>query len=217
MDPERNIKLTISENIGKLRQAAGMTQLDLAGALNYSDKTVSKWERGEALPDVIVLYNIAEMFGVTLDYLTTEHEEVAPVGLDEQKKRWVNTRALVTGISLMAVWLIATLVFVIIRTAREDLQGSWMAFVCAIPVTMVVWLVLNTIWFSRRRNYVIISLLMWTTLLTFFALFFEFGFNIWRVFWLGIPGQAIILFWSFLGKVRATGPKERHPFIKKYH
>ena len=63
------IKTIVARNISELRQANHMTQLDLAEKLNYSDKTISKWERAESTPDIAVLIEIARLFGVTLDYL----------------------------------------------------------------------------------------------------------------------------------------------------
>ncbi len=49
-----DIKAITAENISKLRVANDMTQAELAKKLNYSDKAISKWERGESLPDVVV-------------------------------------------------------------------------------------------------------------------------------------------------------------------
>ena len=76
-----NLKITVAKNIADLRKAANMTQLDLASRLNYSDKAVSKWERGESLPDVATLKTIAEIFSVTVDYLLQEEhlQETIPV------------------------------------------------------------------------------------------------------------------------------------------
>ena len=71
MDELKNI---VASNLIELRVASGMTQSQLAEKINYSDKSVSKWERAEAIPDVAVLKNIAEVFGVTVDYLITTHD-----------------------------------------------------------------------------------------------------------------------------------------------
>ena len=86
-----------------------MTQLDLAEKLHYSDKAVSKWERGESVPEIGTLTAIADLFGVPLDYLVrSEHEEpaaaveqqpAAPVP-DHKKKN----RALIAGMSVLLVW-----------------------------------------------------------------------------------------------------------------
>ena len=103
-----DIKATIAKNIAALRQAGGMTQLDLAEKLNYSDKAISKWERGESIPDVTVLKTIADLFGVTLDYLLEEdHEAVAPAVVTdvENSGRKHRNRKVVTTLSiLIASW-----------------------------------------------------------------------------------------------------------------
>ena len=54
MDDEK-IKARIGSNIASFRKAAGLTQAGLAEKLNYSDKAISKWERGESVPDVLTL------------------------------------------------------------------------------------------------------------------------------------------------------------------
>lgn len=71
-----DLKRIIADNIAELRKAVPLTQAELAEKLNYSDKAVSKWERGESIPDVIVLKQIAGIFGVSVDYLL---EEVHPL------------------------------------------------------------------------------------------------------------------------------------------
>ena len=70
-----NLKHLIALNIAALRRAQGMTQITLAEKLHYSDKAISKWERGESLPDISVLKEIADLFGVTVDYLLYEHTD----------------------------------------------------------------------------------------------------------------------------------------------
>ena len=66
----------IAENIVTLRKNAGLTQAELAERLNYSDKAISKWERAEAVPDVLVLAQLAELFGVTVDYFLHTQDEM---------------------------------------------------------------------------------------------------------------------------------------------
>ena len=60
----QDIKPIIAKNITILRQNAKMTQSELAEKLNYSDKAISKWERGESIPDITVLKALADLFGV---------------------------------------------------------------------------------------------------------------------------------------------------------
>lgn len=169
--------------------------------LNYSDKTVSKWERGDGLPDISVLAQISDIFDVTLDYLIHEHDRFEATGIGAIKKRHIRARAIITGLSLLLVWLIATLIFVVVHIAYRAIQYEWLAFIYAIPVTMIVWLILNSIWFNNRRNYIIISLLMWTLFLSLFLTILMIGYNIAVIFVLCIPGQTIILLWASLGHV----------------
>jgi len=59
----------ISQNIVKLRKEKNITQTELANEINYSDKVISKWERGESIPNVEALVALADYFGVTTDSL----------------------------------------------------------------------------------------------------------------------------------------------------
>ena len=62
-------KKTIGKFISALRRANGMTQRELAERLFVSDKTVSRWERDESVPEITLIPVIAEIFGVTSDEL----------------------------------------------------------------------------------------------------------------------------------------------------
>ena len=190
-----DLKHIIAHNLSELRRSASMTQLDLAERLHYSDKAVSKWERGESIPDVGVLKEIADLFGVTVDYLLTE-EHTAP--REDVPAGRQHRRAVVTLLSVALVWLIATVVFVILGMVLPGLRGEWLAFVYAVPVSAIVLLVFNSLWGRRRRNYGIVSVLVWGLLLSAF-LTYPRG-MMWMIFLLGIPAQIIIWLWSRLGK-----------------
>ena len=198
------LKSVIAANISDLRRKNGMTQLDLAEKLNYTDKAISKWERGESLPDVLVLKSIADLFSVTVDYLLEEEHPIpaADHAEDEdaaRKQQSIRTRGFVTGMSILLVWLVATVLFMIADMASVDMVDQWLVFMYAVPASMVLWLVLNSVWFDRRRNYLIISLLMWSILATVYATVWRVAdYNAWIIFMLGLPGQAIILMWSRL-------------------
>ena len=192
-----DIKLTIAKNITALRQNAKLTQIELAERLNYSDKAVSKWERAESIPDITVLKTIADMFQVPLDYLVRENPEL-PVLEEEPDQTPVRKRnhKVITALSILLVWFVAAVVFVILDMIGLDTWLHLFAFAYAIPVSMIVWLVMNSIWFTRRRNYLIISLLMWTTLGCTGLLLFLLKVNFWQLFILGALGQIIIATWS---------------------
>ena len=193
-----DLKCIVAANISELRRQHGVTQLDLAERLNYSDKAVSKWERGESLPDVATLKKIADIFSVTVDYLLqAEHTQEKAIRREYSGKQKRN-RLLITAISGVLVWLIATFIYVNIDLWTNDLHGHWLTFVYAVPVTAIVLLVFNSIWGQPRWNFAIVSFLMWS-LLTAFCLTML-PMNLWLLFLVGIPGQVIILLWAGIRK-----------------
>lgn len=199
-----NIKLITAKNITELRRASGMTQLELAEKLNYSDKAVSKWERGESLPDVAVLKQIADLFSVTMDYLVSEEHREPPRERTVYAGRERRNRCIIMGISILLVWLVATIAFVVADLVLGSSMRNWVAFIYAVPVSLIVWLVFTSLWFNPRRNFLIVSFLMWSALACIHISLLLAGFNVWIIYILGIPGQAIILLWSGLKLKKAA-------------
>ncbi|MBE6686842.1 MAG: helix-turn-helix transcriptional regulator [Ruminococcaceae bacterium] len=190
------LKQIIAHNIVDLRHIHGLTQAELAKRLNYSDKAVSKWERGESLPDITVLKNISEIFEVSVDYLLAkEHTEIEEEP-EEMKRLKLKNRKLITVISLLLVCFIATFVFVLIRLITGGAAWNWLIFAYAVPVCAIVGLVFNSVWFNPRNNYVIISLLMWSLLAVIFFTFSAFSVDTRLLYTIGVPGQIIIILWS---------------------
>lgn len=193
------IKLIIARNITDLRRKNNMTQAELAEKLNYSDKAVSKWERGESLPDVTVLKSIADTFRVTVDYLLQpehhEHEERMRKKnfLDRRKKR--NCK-IIMWMSILLVWLLATVAFVIVNTVSPNNIWCISPFMFAIPISLILGLIFNSVWFNKRHNFIIISLLMWSVIAVLYFILRWCGIKVLLLFALGIPGQAIIFLWS---------------------
>lgn len=192
-----DLKQIVAANITDLRKKNNITQAELAQRLNYTDKAVSKWERGESLPDVAVLKQIADIFSVKIDYLVTaEHPDKASEPPAVNRRRLRNHR-LIAGMSIVLVWLIATFVFVNIQLVLPNLVHQWLAFVFAVPVSCIVWLVFNAVWFNRKRNFFIISLLVWSILAcVHLCLLCLARYNAWLLFVIGIPAQIIIFMWS---------------------
>lgn len=185
-------KRIIANNITELRKAVPLTQAELAERLNYSDKAVSKWERGESIPDVIVLKQIADIFGVSVDYLL---EEVHPLKATMQSvpRQLKQNRLLITGVSCVLVFLIATLVFVILASVTE-LSRLWLAYVYCVPVCSILLIVFNSVWGKAKLNFFFISLLVWSILA---SIYLSIGsYEQWLIFTIGIPAQVIIIMWS---------------------
>ena len=209
-----DLKSIIAENISALRKGGSMTQSELAERLNYSDKAVSKWERGESVPDITVLKAIADMFEVTVDYLLVrEHptsdkclseEEIARQEREEKKRekkaRLKKTHSVVAAMGVLLVWLVATLLFVILDASLKGTVKHLLVFPYAVVASSIVWLVFNTMWFNKRRNYLIISLLVWSVTVAVHITVLACGYNLWQIYLLGIPGQVIIALWSVIGK-----------------
>lgn len=195
-----DIKDRIAKNISELRLQNNMTQLELGERLNYSDKTISKWERGESTPDISVLIEIAELFGVTLDELVNA-DSIKSSGESALKEKTYNRRA-ISYISEVAAFGIAILAFVITTLISEEATFQWLYIVYAIPVALTVKLIFNSIWFNPRHNYFIISALMWSLLFTVHMTFFFFGISVIPIYLLGIFGQTVIILWSFIGRTK---------------
>lgn len=195
------IKLIIAKNIADLRKTAGMTQADLGNQLNYSDKAVSKWERGESLPDIIVLKQITDMFGVSVDYLLHEEHEKHEMERSQLIQARNANRIIITLLSTALVWLIATIVFVLLELLPlEPGRFLWLSYAYAIPASMIVLLVFNSIWGKRRRNFLIISLLMWSILLCIYLSYPVKGTGL--LLLVGIPSQVMIILWGNLKSLK---------------
>lgn len=185
-------KRIIANNISELRKAVPYTQAELAEKLNYSDKAVSKWERGESIPDVVVLKQIADLFGVSVDYLL---EEVHPLKGEMQSvpRQLKRNRALITGLACALVFLIATFAFVLLGLVTE-LGRIWLAYIYCVPVCSILLIIFNSIWGKKRMNFLYISVLVWSLLASIYLSIGDY--NKWLIFIIGIPAQIIILMWS---------------------
>lgn len=183
-------KLIIASNIVKYRTSLGITQMELAEKLNYSDKSVSKWERGASLPDVVVLKKMSELFGIKVDDFFDIHEGNEIIIPPKQRK----SRLLITLLACGLVWLVATLIYVVLNWI--GVIGSWKSFVYAIPVTFIVAIVFSVLWGKRWVQITTISLLIWTFLASIYITFI--GTKAWLLFLIGIPMQILVFLWYTL-------------------
>ena len=188
------LKQIFAENLSVLRKKKGWTQLELAEKLNYSDKAVSKWERGESLPDVVILKQISDLFEVTVDYMLREEHEVKEVPLSRRKRR---NRIMITGISAATVWLVGCILFFSLGFVEQASPGSWLIFLAAVPTTCVVLIVFSGLWWGKKLLLTTVSILVWSVLLfIFLLLLFLTGRSIWPIFLIGVPAQVIIGLWA---------------------
>ena len=204
------LKLTVGSSIARLRREKGMTQADLAERINYSDKAVSKWERGESLPDVLTLLNLARQLGTDLNTLTgtapeppTPEPAPEPVPVAEQpaeppkkkkSRRYTADRSVIQKLSSILVWVVALFLYMILDAF--GLKNLWLLFVAAIPANAIVLLSLRSAWRYYGWNRILISVILWGTLLTLYLLLLTVTkVNVWRILPMGLLGQAAILLW----------------------
>ena len=204
MTPSRDI---IAENISSLRKSAKLTQAELAEKLNYSDKAVSKWERGDSIPDVLVLYELAELFSVTVDYFLHSHAE------EEKKPKLESTKnrlhLVITLTSCLSTYFIATVVFFILSNLYPGADGLWRVFILPLPVISILSIIFSSIWLRGKLPLLIsVSALLWTAVLSVFI--FLMGIvKAWFLFIIAVPLQVIVLFWmSLLYKGRVRSKKQ---------
>lgn len=199
MDNVTLINQQIAKNLTHYRKAAGLTQAELAEKINYSDKSVSKWESGNGAPDVYVLARLAEIFGVTVnDFL----DDASPK-IEAQKKSFA-LRFMIMLLSCGVVWLVATCLFVSMNFLYREKFDWWLSFIYAIPVCAVLLIVFAGIWHYKFLNFCATSLLIWTAILSIYLTSLFIGRYLgndtggaWLVFILGVPLQVLEVLWTF--------------------
>ena len=211
---DATLRNQIGSNIAAYRKQAGLTQAGLAEKLNYSDKAVSKWERGESVPDVLTLVQLADLFEIPVNQLLEDPNalpgnpgklEKAMTQVSEKALKRKANKNVILGLSSTLVWFIALLVFVFISSF--DLPDSWIAFFYAVPVNAIVLLSLRSAWRDYRWNRILVSIIVWGTLISLYTTFLVFlNFNMWKIFLLGIPGEIAVFLWFRLFRTEEPEP-----------
>ena len=184
---ENDFKLIVAKNLIKFRKANGLTQLELAEKLNYSDKAVSKWERGESLPDAYMLQIIADMFGITLNDLVSENTEVV-------KPKGKFNKNIVMALSVGLVWLVAVVLFVLFIILQVDM--AWLTFMYAIVASLIVSIVFCKIYNYRFLLFASISGLYYSIPLAICTTL-NWTSNIALLFIISCPLQILTILWFF--------------------
>ncbi len=197
-----DIKTTVANNLIALRKSKGLTQADVANALNYSDKSVSKWEHADSLPDISILSALADMYGVTLDYLTHEDAEEQLSYVNEKKKPDRERQLTIEVLTVTIVFLCATVLFVYgYCFASVPTQDFWIAYLWAIPISALFLWNYNRKWHKNKlQSTILLSILLWSLLL---CIYLQFGnYKLWLIFILGVPMEIIIVLSSNLTKFK---------------
>lgn len=207
MEENKDFNAIVGKNLLKLRKNMKLTQMEVAEKFNYSDKSISKWEKGESLPSIEVLCELAEFYGVSLNDLTHDGGDI-PLEIEpkskkkaEQKQtpRMFSTHIMITLLSVGAVWLCATILFVLLKIFANI--NYFMCFMWAGVLSCVVIIVFNGIWGRMRYLFPILTVMLWLLLASLqVQIYIHTNFNIWPIYFLGIPLQILIILWGVLIK-----------------
>lgn len=195
---ETQLKAIVAQNLIELRKSKNMTQSELGEKLNYSDKTISKWENGDSSPDLSALCKIAKVYGITLDDLTQENaSKKIDEKVEEKENQQLQRRSVILGLSIAVVFLVMALVFtyLLINTGVP----VWQLFIWAIPISCLMLLrysIKKKDW--KRKRMWILTVLSWSLLLCMCLQWLEL--HLWLFFIIGAPIQAIIWLSSKLEK-----------------
>ena len=165
-----DVRGALAANLAELRKEENLTQAEFAAQFNYSDKAVSKWERGDSLPDVVMLKTIA--------------------GGEKQHDAYLMSKVLIAAMWVTMVWVVAVVVFLYSQFSIGKMY--WMAFVWAVPVSFAVAFLFSRHWEGETTlQCVFSSLFVWSTITAFYFQYLQY--NIWAVFFVGVPVQIALI------------------------
>ena len=183
------LKLITASNIINLRTQAGMTQAELGSKLNYSDKTISKWERAEAIQDAFVLKQMGELFGVSVDKLLSSHDEWKPIPTEEPETEQVSySTGRIIAIAVIGVWTLALTAFVALWLVGLIV---WQVFVAALPISILVYMVLICVFHRKRYLQHVIAVFVLSLFVAGFLLCYP-RYHPWQLFLIVIPAEIIV-------------------------
>lgn len=178
------LKAIFASNLIKLRAEAGLTQAELGEKIHYSDKSVSKWERAEAIPDAYVLTLLAAEFGVSVSALLKSEEEWK-LRTEPEERPVTYSRTFVILCAIAGIWAVCVLEFVLMWIFTGSLH--WLIFPLAVPLSLITFLVFNSVWYHGRRNMYIIGALVLSILLLLLLEFRQ-----WQLLLLIVPAEVVV-------------------------
>lgn len=197
----KDIKAIVAKNLTTLRKSKELTQAELAEKFNYSDKAVSRWEHGDTLPDINVLYELCCFYGITMNELVDENCNVKEEDPHEKNAR--KYRLWLGILTAMVVWLVATVLFTYTQLFKDG--GYWNFFVWAVPVSCIILLYICRHIFNWVAKFVFTSVTIWSTITAMFLhMLVVSGYNLWMVFLIGIPVQVLAFLWQKMRKYKIS-------------
>ena len=187
----KDLNKVVANNLIKYRMIAGLTQKELAKKINYSDKSVSKWERGDGLPDLAVLVKLSEIYGVEITAFLNENTEDQKLELPQN---YLNKKHILIAIlSVGLAWFVSTIVFVTMFMIKSTENFAWLAFIGAIPVSGIILLVFSEIWGNNVLNIIFSSIINWGTII-FVCLIYSID-KLWTLCTIGVILEMLVICW----------------------
>lgn len=188
-----NIQEILANNLIYYRKASGLTQSELAQKFNYSDKSVSKWERGEGFPDIFVLKSLADFYGITIDdFYAKEHKTIKI--RDHQKRKQIYLQLLSVGL----VWLVTLAIFMLLKVLIGDdaVFKPWLIFIYGLVATFIVLIVWHSIFHLRFLRLFSVSLTIWSVAAAIFLSFYVMlELDLYLIFFVAIPLEVLEVLW----------------------
>lgn len=192
---EKNISKVVGANLSKLRKHKKLTQLELAKQLNFSDKTISKWESGESLPSIDILSQITKFYEITMNDLVNPDFE--PEKLQTQKMDDVKVKKIIVSLLFITIlWLVLTVIFVYAKIYAK--ANLWTVFIWGVPISFVIAIAFNKFWGTQKIALYLISALIWSFLGAVYLQFMDY--SLWVIFILGVPAEVLTILWYGLRK-----------------
>lgn len=184
------IENNISKNIKELRVASGMKQSELGEKIAYSDKTISKWENGSSVPDIVALGAVAEIFGVTVDDLIKENAVEKLLQREQRQTKSESNDIVMLCLSVLSVFTIAVILYVAFLIIKN--YKFWQVFIWAIPISAFLCAKYNKAHGNIKWvNTVLFSLICWGIIVSAYLQILSY--NLWPIFFIGIPIEGMIV------------------------
>ncbi len=207
---ETDFKKRVGNNISYYRKACGLTQSALAEKLNYSDKAISKWERGESVPDVYVLYLMTDIFSCSLGELTglEDNEKENEKRLDELGKQKQFRRIMITALSTGLVWLVASVIYFVTDMIVNGIYNLGIndfviVFMYAVPASFIITLIFSKLWGRIWQQAVSVSGILWSSVISLAVSFNVFNFaekSAYKILVAAAVFQVLIVLWYVMRK-----------------
>jgi len=180
-----NLREIIATNIINLRKAKNWTQVELARRINFSDKAVSRWEKGEVMPDIETIQRLSEVFDVPMTAI-----------IEKQKNQQQETKTKPTKQEVLSQIFLVCEIWTILSVAYAYLNISsglnvWKIFLWGVPATVLLLYIVNLRHKHNVSSFVYGTIFIWTFTACLFIQMIHL--HAWFFFILGIPIQGMLV------------------------